>query len=95
MDDSKPTSVERAIFEFVQACDETTRAREAYRRAKAARDEMIEKVFGFIRKDPDTKEYPGYDEGAITRYASVARHQIERSRSVFALPKEGGDEDGG
>ena len=95
MDDSKPTPVERAIFELVQACDETSRAREAYRRAKGIRDSLIERSFGFIRRDPDTEEYPGYDEAAITRYASLARHQIQRSRSVFELPKEGGGEDGG
>lgn len=81
----KPTPMERVIFEFVQACDRERALAAQHREAKMARDGIIIKHFQFLRQDKTPEGLLEYDQAEVNRYASLARHQIERSRSVFDL----------
>ena len=81
----KPTAMEQVIFEFVQACDRERRLANQHREAKMHRDSIISKHFQFLRRDKTPEGLLEYDQAEVNRYASLARHQIERSRSVFDL----------
>ena len=85
---AKPTMVELAIRALVDACDAESRLRTEHRRAKARRDELIDKSFDFIRTEATAEGVIQRDEAAIARYVSLARHQLERSASDW------GEEDG-
>lgn len=87
MSAEKPTPLEQVIFEFVQACAEERRLAQQHRQAKMLRDRMIADHFGFLRRDKTPAGLLEYDQAEVNRYEALARHQIERSRSVFDLDR--------